>query len=117
VFPAILKPAISGPLNSFTISKAWPARDLKTLVARYDEACAVVDPSLIMIQEVIPVRESQFRMPRFARTVDLCFARRATHAPVADRFRPREHLRRDRGRRRWKRTRGSCWRRSDSAAS
>jgi predicted ATP-grasp superfamily ATP-dependent carboligase len=61
VFPAILKPAISGPLNSFTISKAWPARDLKTLVARYDEACAVVDPSLIMIQEVIPGSgESQF---------------------------------------------------------
>jgi D-aspartate ligase len=60
-YPAILKPAIRASLNPFTVAKAWLAPDQATLRARYVEACAFVDPSLIMIQEVIPGRgEAQF---------------------------------------------------------
>jgi D-aspartate ligase len=53
-FPVILKPAIRPELNRFTSAKAWPAADGATLVARYVEASALLDPSLIMIQELIP---------------------------------------------------------------
>jgi D-aspartate ligase len=53
-FPAVLKPAIRPTLDRFTIDKGWPATDVPSLVARYDEACAVSDPAAIMIQEVIP---------------------------------------------------------------
>jgi predicted ATP-grasp superfamily ATP-dependent carboligase len=52
-FPAILKPAIRPAMNRFTIAKAWPVEDRAGLVARYDEACALIDPSLIMIQELV----------------------------------------------------------------
>ena len=53
-YPAILKPAIRPELNRFTASKAWYAADGPTLVARYDDACTLLDPSLILIQELIP---------------------------------------------------------------
>jgi D-aspartate ligase len=53
-FPAVLKPAIRPTIDRFTIDKGWPAADLASLLARYDEACAVSDPAAIMIQEVIP---------------------------------------------------------------
>jgi predicted ATP-grasp superfamily ATP-dependent carboligase len=53
-YPAILKPAIRAQQNRFTVSKAWPASDPETLAACYDEASALVDPSLIMVQELIP---------------------------------------------------------------
>ena len=53
-YPAILKPAIRADANRFTTSKAWPAGDNASLVARYEAACALVDPRLIMIQEQIP---------------------------------------------------------------
>ncbi len=52
-FPAILKPAIRPAMNRFTIAKAWRVEDRAGLVARYDEACALIDPSLIMIQELV----------------------------------------------------------------
>ena len=53
-YPAILKPAARPEMNSFTASKAWRVDDPEMLVARYDEAAALLDPSLIMIQELIP---------------------------------------------------------------
>ena len=53
-FPAILKPAIRPEMNRFTIAKAWRVDDRAALVARYDEAAALVDPGEIMIQELIP---------------------------------------------------------------
>ena len=52
-FPAILKPAIRPVLNRFTIAKAWRADDATTLAARYDEASALLDPSLIMVQSLV----------------------------------------------------------------
>jgi D-aspartate ligase len=53
-FPAVLKPAMRPSLDPFTIDKAWAAPDRAALLARYDEACAVSDRAVIMIQERIP---------------------------------------------------------------
>jgi predicted ATP-grasp superfamily ATP-dependent carboligase len=53
-YPAILKPAYRPELNRFTTSKAWPVTDHDSLMARYEEACALIDPDLIMIQELVP---------------------------------------------------------------
>jgi len=53
-FPVILKPAMRLGCNRFNSDKAWRIDDRASLVERYDEACALIDPSLIMIQELIP---------------------------------------------------------------
>jgi predicted ATP-grasp superfamily ATP-dependent carboligase len=53
-YPAILKPAIRTQQNRFTMSKAWRVDDQGSLLARYEEAAALLDPSLIMVQELIP---------------------------------------------------------------
>ena len=53
-FPVILKPAVGTPRSALAIAKAWPASDPATLAARYREACLSIDPSLIMIQELLP---------------------------------------------------------------
>jgi predicted ATP-grasp superfamily ATP-dependent carboligase len=53
-FPAILKPAIRPTMNRFTVAKAWRVEDRASLVARYDEACTLIDPALIMVQELVP---------------------------------------------------------------
>lgn len=67
-YPAILKPAIRREMNRFTAAKAWPALDAQTLAARYEEAASLIDPSLVMIQEVIPGGgESQFSFAALCR--------------------------------------------------
>jgi D-aspartate ligase len=53
-FPVILKPAIKPEWSKLTAAKAWRIDDREALLARYDEACAVVDPDTVMIQELIP---------------------------------------------------------------
>jgi D-aspartate ligase len=53
-FPVILKPALRMEINRFTKDKAWQASDRATLLARYDEACALVGPDMVMIQELVP---------------------------------------------------------------
>jgi D-aspartate ligase len=52
-YPAILKPAVRADLNRFTMSKAWRVEDPADLVARYAEASGLIDPSLIMVQDLI----------------------------------------------------------------
>lgn len=70
-YPAILKPAVRAEMNRFTIAKAWPASDAPSLAARYAEASHLIDPSLIMIQEVIPGGgESQFSFAALCRGGD-----------------------------------------------
>jgi D-aspartate ligase len=85
-YPAILKPATRAELNRFTISKAWPAPDAATLITRYDDACTLIDPSLIMIQEQIPGGgESQFSYAaicREGRPVASLVARRLRQWPM-----------------------------------
>ena len=41
-------------MNRFTIAKAWRVEDRAALAALYDEAAALIDPDLIMIQELVP---------------------------------------------------------------
>jgi len=53
-FPVILKPAMRLGLNRFNNAKAWRVEDRASLLARYDEACALVGPDMIMVQEVVP---------------------------------------------------------------
>jgi predicted ATP-grasp superfamily ATP-dependent carboligase len=53
-FPVILKPAIKDSINRFTEAKAWRVDDRQSLLARYDEACTMLEPDLIMIQEMVP---------------------------------------------------------------
>lgn len=60
-FPVILKPATRDQFNRLTAAKAWRVEDLNGLLTRYDEACQLLPPELIMIQELIPGGgESQF---------------------------------------------------------
>jgi len=53
-FPMILKPAIKTDVNRFTVDKAWRIEDRVALSERYEEACGLVAPDLIMVQELIP---------------------------------------------------------------
>ena len=53
-FPVILKPALRLGFNRFTKDKAWPAYNRQSLLARYAEACELVGPDMIMVQEVVP---------------------------------------------------------------
>jgi D-aspartate ligase len=53
-FPAILKPAFKESDNCFTRAKAWLVHNRKELLARYDDACELVGPQAVMIQEMIP---------------------------------------------------------------
>src|SRR5262249_5415465 len=46
-FPAVLKPAVKPKLNSFTAAKAWRVEDRRSLLARYDEACTMVEPGAV----------------------------------------------------------------------
>jgi len=52
-FPLILKPAVKDELNRFTAAKAWRADDRETLLQRYDEAVELVDPSVLVVQELV----------------------------------------------------------------
>jgi D-aspartate ligase len=54
IFPMILKPATKSEPSRFTREKAWPVGDRAQLIARYDEACAMIHPREIMLQELIP---------------------------------------------------------------
>jgi D-aspartate ligase len=53
-FPVMLKPAVKVGANSFTRARAWRVDGREELLARYDEACALVSPDLILVQELIP---------------------------------------------------------------
>jgi predicted ATP-grasp superfamily ATP-dependent carboligase len=53
-FPSILKPAFREGPNRLTTAKAWRVDDRPTLLARFDEAAALVPPETILIQELIP---------------------------------------------------------------
>ena len=55
-FPVVLKPAISPHLSSVTKKKAYRANDMQELVNLYDMMAAIMDPSEILIQELIPGR-------------------------------------------------------------
>ncbi len=53
-FPMILKPSMKEGMNALTQAKAWAVADSAELVAKYDEAAALVGPENIVLQEMIP---------------------------------------------------------------
>jgi len=53
-FPVVLKPAIKPEFNRLTAAKAWRVDDRESLLERYDEACSLVDPATLLVQQVIP---------------------------------------------------------------
>lgn len=60
-FPVIVKPAMRLELNELTVDKAWLVHDRGSLLNRYSEACSILSPDLLMIQEFLPGwGESQF---------------------------------------------------------
>jgi predicted ATP-grasp superfamily ATP-dependent carboligase len=53
-FPVVLKPRVRAQDNTFTLAKAWRADDRETLLARYNEAVALVGADGVLLQEWIP---------------------------------------------------------------
>jgi predicted ATP-grasp superfamily ATP-dependent carboligase len=53
-FPLVLKPTVRTAENAFTLAKAWRADDRAALLARFDEAAALVGADAIVVQELIP---------------------------------------------------------------
>jgi D-aspartate ligase len=67
-FPSVLKPAIKEQLNALTCAKAWRVDDRAQLARRYRQACELIDPELLMLQElVIGGGEMQFSYATLAR--------------------------------------------------
>ncbi len=52
-FPAVLKPAIKEQSNALTAAKAWRVDNRRELERRYRQACALIEPELLMLQEVV----------------------------------------------------------------
>jgi predicted ATP-grasp superfamily ATP-dependent carboligase len=52
-FPVVLKPAFKESTNRFTAAKAWRVDSHAELLARYDEACTLVPPEILMVQELV----------------------------------------------------------------
>ncbi len=82
-YPAILKPAYKKEVtNPFVRAKAWRVEDREALLARYDAACSLVDPSIIMLQDLVPGGgEAQFSYAA------LCFEGRSLASLTARRTR------------------------------
>jgi D-aspartate ligase len=53
-FPVVLKPTVREQRNDFTRAKAWRVDDRAALLARYQEAAALVGERGIVLQELIP---------------------------------------------------------------
>jgi D-aspartate ligase len=53
-FPAILKPAVKEGFNRLTVAKAWRVDSRAELFARWQEASSLVDPEILMVQELVP---------------------------------------------------------------
>jgi predicted ATP-grasp superfamily ATP-dependent carboligase len=85
-FPVIIKPALREAYNPLTAAKAWRVDDRPSLIARYDKACSMMAPELIMIQEVIPGwGEAQFSYAALCqdgRPLASVVARRARQYPT-----------------------------------
>jgi predicted ATP-grasp superfamily ATP-dependent carboligase len=85
-YPVIIKPAFHSGFNPLTVSKAWRVDTREELLARYEEARTLVDPSTLMIQELIPGGgESQFSYTALCqegRPITSLTARRVRQIPM-----------------------------------
>jgi D-aspartate ligase len=53
-FPVALKPAVKPDFNKLTAAKAWRADDRAELLRLWDEAAELMDPAVLMVQELVP---------------------------------------------------------------
>jgi predicted ATP-grasp superfamily ATP-dependent carboligase len=53
-FPAVLKPAVKVDFNKLTAAKAWRVDSQAELRTAFAEAAQLVDPAVLMVQELIP---------------------------------------------------------------
>lgn len=85
-FPAILKPATHSVVSRFTADKAWPVENIDQLILRYREACQLIPPELILVQELIPGGgEAQFSYAALCRDgepIASLTARRTRQYPI-----------------------------------
>ena len=86
VFPAIIKPANSAPLQSVSRRKAFPASSPEELASAYELAAELVGTDGLMVQELIPGGgSSQFSVAAFCRDGEVLVsmtARRSRQYPV-----------------------------------
>jgi D-aspartate ligase len=86
VFPAIIKPANSAPLQTATRRKAFPARTPEELADAYELAAGLVGTDGLMVQELVPGGgSSQFSVAAFCRDGEVLAsmtARRSRQYPV-----------------------------------
>jgi D-aspartate ligase len=83
-FPAILKPALKADHNALTAAKAWRVNGPEELARRWTEACRMVDPGILMVQELI-VGGQQLSFAALCRDGEVLAeltARRARQHPV-----------------------------------
>jgi predicted ATP-grasp superfamily ATP-dependent carboligase len=52
-YPAILKPAMKVEQNALTAAKAWRVNDPQELTLRWADACRLLDPAIVMVQQLI----------------------------------------------------------------
>lgn len=108
-FPVLIKPAMHGTSaatlqasltsagtainatstaksNRFLLDKAWKAENRSSLLSRYTEACTILPPEMIMIQELIPGDgDAQFSFAALCcegRPLSSVIARRARQYPM-----------------------------------
>jgi len=85
-FPAVLKPAVKKDVNSLTTEKVWPVASQTELERRFAEASDLIDPELLMVQEIVPGGgETQFSFAavcREGRPVASLTARRTRQYPA-----------------------------------
>jgi D-aspartate ligase len=85
-FPVVLKPAMKKEVNALTAAKAWRVDDRAALLDRYDVACGLMDPALLMVQELVGGGgDAQFSYAALAdrgRPVASIVARRTRQWPV-----------------------------------
>ena len=53
-FPVVVKPTHKATANRLTVDKAWRVDDAAAMRRRYQEACRLLEPSALMIQELVP---------------------------------------------------------------
>jgi D-aspartate ligase len=53
-FPVVIKPTHKATANRLTVDKAWRVDDAAAMRRRYQEACRLLEPSALMIQELVP---------------------------------------------------------------
>jgi predicted ATP-grasp superfamily ATP-dependent carboligase len=84
--PVVIKPAYKASVNPLTVDKAWRADDPATLRRRYREACALVDPAILMVQALVPgggdAQQSFAALCRDGEVLASLTARRTRQFPV-----------------------------------